>query len=192
MHTIPCSSRKPPKEAHSPTSQTTKSRAGRAIVLRRFAEYHDLQGAFGRRALTERGYQEHPDGTPSIDEDSVFEKLRERSRNDHRKLIDLAAAVVDGLRLLPKQPAAPTSCDLGPERSELRSRTAARSGSTQPGFGHLDRALGRPLSSPAQLSADCWSVQSFNSRSMSLSRSRTSRSASATAASRRWRSSAAV
>ena len=24
------------------------------IVLRRFAEYHDLQGAFGRRALTER------------------------------------------------------------------------------------------------------------------------------------------
>jgi hypothetical protein len=32
--------------------------------------------------------------------------LRERSRNDNRKLIDLAAAVVDGHRLLPKQPAA--------------------------------------------------------------------------------------
>src|SRR6478736_8102560 len=26
-----------------------------AIVLRRFAEYHNLQGAFGRRALTARG-----------------------------------------------------------------------------------------------------------------------------------------
>lgn len=26
------------------------------IVLRRFAEYHDLEGAFGRRALTERAF----------------------------------------------------------------------------------------------------------------------------------------
>jgi hypothetical protein len=30
--------------------------------------------------------------------------LRERSRIDNRKLIDLAAAVVDGHRLLPEQP----------------------------------------------------------------------------------------
>ena len=29
--------------------------------------------------------------------------LRERSRADNRKLIDVAAAVVDGHRLLPKQ-----------------------------------------------------------------------------------------
>jgi len=76
------------------------------IVLRRFAEYHDLQGAFGRRALIERAkgilMERH-----SIDEDAAFEKLRERSRSDNRKLIDLAAAVVDGHRLLPKQPAAP-------------------------------------------------------------------------------------
>ena len=76
------------------------------IVLRRFAEYHDLQGAFGRRALIERAkgilMERH-----SIDENAAFEKLRERSRSDNRKLIDLAAAVVDGHRLLPKQPAAP-------------------------------------------------------------------------------------
>ena len=76
------------------------------IVLRRFAEYHDLQGAFVRRALIERAkgilMERH-----SIDEDAAFEKLRERSRSDNRKLIDLAAAVVDGHRLLPKQPAAP-------------------------------------------------------------------------------------
>lgn len=76
------------------------------IVLRRFAEYHDLRGAFGRRALIERAkgilMERH-----SIDEDAAFEKLRERSRSDNRKLIDLAAAVVDGHRLLPKQPAAP-------------------------------------------------------------------------------------
>ena len=73
------------------------------IVLRRFAEYHDLEGAFGRRALTERAkgilMERH-----SIDDASAFEMLRERSRIDNRKLIDLAAAVVDGHRLLPKQP----------------------------------------------------------------------------------------
>jgi ANTAR domain len=41
----------------------------------------------------------------SIDEGAAFEMLRERSRIDNCKLIDLAAAVVDGHRLLPKQPA---------------------------------------------------------------------------------------
>ncbi|MDQ6730484.1 MAG: ANTAR domain-containing protein [Actinomycetota bacterium] len=76
------------------------------IVLRRFAEFHDLQGAFGRRALTERAkgilMERH-----SIDDDSAFEMLRQRSRIDNRKLIDLAAAVVDGHRLLPKAPQTP-------------------------------------------------------------------------------------
>ena len=76
------------------------------IVLRRFAEYHDLEGAFGRRALIERAkgilMERH-----SIDEETAFAKLRERSRIDNRKLIDLAAAVVDGHRLLPRQPDAP-------------------------------------------------------------------------------------
>jgi AmiR/NasT family two-component response regulator len=76
------------------------------IVLRRFAEYHDLQGAFGRRATIERAkgilMERH-----SIDEDSAFEILRERSRVDNRKLLDLAIAVVDGYRLLPKHPQAP-------------------------------------------------------------------------------------
>jgi AmiR/NasT family two-component response regulator len=75
------------------------------IVLRRFAEYHNLQGAFGRRALIERAkgilMERH-----SIDEDAAFEMLRDRSRIDNRRLIDLATAVVDGHRLLPKQPAA--------------------------------------------------------------------------------------
>ncbi len=73
------------------------------IVLRRFTEYHDLQGAFGRRALTERAkgilMERH-----SIDEDAAFEMLRDQSRTANRKLIDLAGAVVDGHRLLLKQP----------------------------------------------------------------------------------------
>jgi len=77
------------------------------IVLRRFAEYHDLEGAFGRRALIEcaKGIlmERH-----AIDAVSAFELLREHSRIDNRKLIDLATAVVDGHRLLPKQPHAPS------------------------------------------------------------------------------------
>ena len=76
------------------------------IVLRRFAEYHDLEGAFGRRALIEcaKGIlmERH-----TVDGESAFEMLRERARIDNRKLIDLATAVVDGHRLLPKQPQAP-------------------------------------------------------------------------------------
>ncbi len=73
------------------------------IVLRRFAEFHDLEGAFGRRALTERAkgilMERH-----GIDDATAFEMLRERSRVDNRKLIDLATAIVDGHRLLPRQP----------------------------------------------------------------------------------------
>ena len=72
------------------------------IVLRRFAEYHELQGAFGRRVITERAkgilMERH-----GIDEDAAFELLRQHSRADNRKLLDLATAVVDGHRLLPRQ-----------------------------------------------------------------------------------------
>jgi response regulator NasT len=75
------------------------------IVLRRFAEFHELEGAFGRRALIERAkgilMERH-----SIDEQAAFEMLRDQSRRANRKLIDLAGAVVDGHRLLPKQPEA--------------------------------------------------------------------------------------
>jgi AmiR/NasT family two-component response regulator len=73
------------------------------IVLRRFAEYHDLEGAFGRRATAEcaKGIlmERH-----SIDEATAFEMLRDHSRDANRKLFDVAAAVVDGHRLLPKHP----------------------------------------------------------------------------------------
>jgi AmiR/NasT family two-component response regulator len=72
------------------------------IVLRRFAEYHDLQGAFGRRAVTERAkgilMERH-----SVDEDAAFELLRSHARTTNRKLVDIAGAVVDGHQLLPKQ-----------------------------------------------------------------------------------------
>jgi response regulator NasT len=77
------------------------------ITLRRFAEFHELKGAFGRRALIERAkgilMERH-----AIDDDAAFELMREHSRDHNRKLVDLATAVVDGHRMLPKQPQPPS------------------------------------------------------------------------------------
>jgi AmiR/NasT family two-component response regulator len=73
------------------------------IVLRRFAEFQSLEGAFGRRALIERAkgiLMERHD----VDEEQAFELLRTHARSSNRKLIDLAGAVVDGRRLLPGPP----------------------------------------------------------------------------------------
>jgi two-component system, response regulator PdtaR len=71
-----------------------------SIVLHRFAEYHDLQGAFGRRAVTERAkgilMERH-----SIDEEAAFRMLRDQSRQGGRKLIEIAQAVIDARALLP-------------------------------------------------------------------------------------------
>ena len=76
------------------------------IVLRRFAEYHDLEGAFGRRAVTERAkgilMERH-----SVDEAAAFDMLRDHARDGNRKLVDIASAVVDGHRLLPTQSESP-------------------------------------------------------------------------------------
>jgi response regulator NasT len=73
------------------------------IVLRRFAEFQNLEGAFGRRAVIERAkgilMERH-----SVDEDDAFEMLRTHARSANRKLVDIAAAVVDGHRLLPGPP----------------------------------------------------------------------------------------
>ena len=76
------------------------------IVLRRFADYRELEDAFGRRAVTERAkgilMERH-----SIDESTAFELIRRQARDGNRKLIEVAAAVVDGHRLLPRQPKTP-------------------------------------------------------------------------------------
>jgi AmiR/NasT family two-component response regulator len=69
------------------------------IVLRRFAEYHSLEGAFARRATIERanGILMAVHG---IDEDEAFDLLRSHSQQTGRKLIDLAEAIINGHRLL--------------------------------------------------------------------------------------------
>jgi AmiR/NasT family two-component response regulator len=84
------------------TDQDTDWQSSIDIVLRRFAEYHDLEGAFGRRALTERAkgilMERH-----SVDESTAFAMLRDHSRSVNRRMVDVASAVVDGHPLLPKQ-----------------------------------------------------------------------------------------
>lgn len=75
------------------------------IVLRRFAEYHNLEGAFARRAVIEQA-KGILMATHSIDAERAFKMLRTQSQQSGIKLLDLADAVVQGHRLLapPKPP----------------------------------------------------------------------------------------
>lgn len=85
------------------------------IVLRRFAEYHDLEGAFGRRAVTERAkgilMERH-----GIDEQAAFNMLRDHARRNNRKMVDVAEEIASTHRLLPggAEPGAPTQTE-GPD-----------------------------------------------------------------------------
>ena len=74
------------------------------IVLRRFAEYHNLEGAFGRRATIERA-KGILMAVHGIDEQQAFELLRNHSQRDGHKLVDIAFAVTETHRLLNPRPA---------------------------------------------------------------------------------------
>jgi AmiR/NasT family two-component response regulator len=73
------------------------------VVLSRFAEYHGLEGAFARRAITERAkgilMERH-----SVDEKLAFEMLRDEARRSNRKIIEIAEAVTVSVNLLPRLP----------------------------------------------------------------------------------------
>src|ERR1700730_2518436 len=77
------------------------------ITLQRFAEYHNLQGAFGRRALIEQAKGSLM-ARQGITADKAFELLREHSQHNGNKLADVAAAVVETHQLL----APPLAADL--------------------------------------------------------------------------------
>jgi AmiR/NasT family two-component response regulator len=71
------------------------------ITLQRFAEYQNLKGAFGRRALIEqaKGILMARHG---IDEGTAFEMLKSHSQHNGRRVADVADAVVEShLLLLP-------------------------------------------------------------------------------------------
>ena len=76
-------------------------------MLRRFAEYHNLEGAFSRRATVERAkgiiMERH-----QVDESAAFEMLRDEARRRSGKLLDLCFAVTASHRLLPGPEATPT------------------------------------------------------------------------------------
>ena len=80
------------------------------ITLQRFAEYQNLQGAFGRRAVIEQA-KGILMGRHAIDQLRAFEMLKSHSQNTGRKLIDVAEAIVEShvLLLLPplREPAVP-------------------------------------------------------------------------------------
>jgi response regulator NasT len=73
------------------------------IVLRRFAEFHNLEGAFGRRATIERA-KGILMAVHGVDEQRAFEMLRSQSQRDGRKLVDIAEAVTQSHRLLISTP----------------------------------------------------------------------------------------
>jgi len=70
------------------------------ITLRRFAEYHSLQSAFGRRAAIEqaKGILMARHG---IDADNAFGMLRDHSQRNGVKLAEVAASIIDSNPLLP-------------------------------------------------------------------------------------------
>ena len=69
------------------------------ISLQRFAEYHALEGAFGRRAVTERAkgilMERH-----AIDEQRAFRLIREQARRTNTKMVDIAASILASHLLL--------------------------------------------------------------------------------------------
>jgi AmiR/NasT family two-component response regulator len=73
------------------------------IALRRFAEYHNLEGAFGRRATIERA-KGILMAIHGIDEQQAFELLRNHSQRDGHKLVDVAEAVTQTHRLTTPNP----------------------------------------------------------------------------------------
>lgn len=72
------------------------------ITLQRFAEYHNLEGAFGRRAIIERAkgilMERH-----AINEHQAFAMLRTHSQNNGRKLVDVAESILTSHHLLPRE-----------------------------------------------------------------------------------------
>ena len=77
------------------------------IVLRRFAAYHALEGAFERRAVIEQAkgilMERH-----GVDAQRAFELIRDDARSHSRKVVDVADAIVSAHRLLSAVPDAPS------------------------------------------------------------------------------------
>lgn len=73
------------------------------ITLQRFTEYHNLKGAFARRAVIEqaKGVLMARHG---VNADEAFDLLRTHSQHNGNKLADVASAIVDSHQLLMPAP----------------------------------------------------------------------------------------
>lgn len=70
------------------------------ITLRRFAEFSNLQGAFGRRAIIEQA-KGILMARNQIDADQAFQLLKAHSQQNGHRLFDVAEAVTQSHQLLP-------------------------------------------------------------------------------------------
>jgi hypothetical protein len=106
-------------------------------VLRRFAEYHDLEGAFGRRALTERAkgilMERH-----AIDEEQRLRPAARALPRQQPQLIDLATAVVDGHQLLPNNRTLLPRPDAKPRSARAAQRLEPLGAAVALGYRYLE------------------------------------------------------
>ena len=80
--------------------EATDLRGAIDITLRRFAEFHNLEGAFGRRAIIEQAKGILMERN-RISADEAFALIRSQSQNTGAKLIDVAHAITSTHQLLP-------------------------------------------------------------------------------------------
>jgi AmiR/NasT family two-component response regulator len=93
-------------------ADTDELRSAIDITLRRFAEFHNLQGAFGRRAIIEQA-KGILMARNAVDADEAFALMRSHSQQTGQKLIEVAEAVIRTHRLLaPTPPATDAQADV--------------------------------------------------------------------------------
>ena len=89
--------------AESPAPSPAHQAERRPVEKSARREYQGLEGAFARRAVTERAkgilMERH-----SVDEKRAFEMLRDEARRSSRKMIAIAEAVTVSVNLLPRSP----------------------------------------------------------------------------------------
>jgi diguanylate cyclase (GGDEF)-like protein len=136
------------------------------IVLRRFGEYKDLEGAFKRRALIEQTkgilMERH-----TIDEGGAFEMMRERARASNRKLVDVATGVVDGHLLLAKLPQPHSRSSSSPAKAAVDAPTVAETAARA--ATDRDRAAySRDVTASARDQAAAWRDHALEVRDSAL------------------------
>jgi hypothetical protein len=101
------------------------------VTLQRFTEYHNLQGAFGRRAVIEQA-KGILMALHSIDADKAFGMLREHSQHNGDKLVDVAGAIVASHLLLVPAPQPDSAAPQTIQRREVTSREPSAGGDGHP------------------------------------------------------------